>query len=57
MVTAVQILLMLKGYDCQLECPGVFGANLEAAVKQYQRDYQLTVDGIVGYNTFMSLIH
>lgn len=57
MVTAVQILLMLKGYDCKLECPGVFGTNLEAAVKQYQRDYQLTVDGIVGYNTFMSLIH
>ena len=48
---------MLKGYDCQLECPGVFGANLEATVKQYQRDYQLTVDGVVGYNTFMSLIH
>jgi N-acetyl-anhydromuramyl-L-alanine amidase AmpD len=57
MVTAVQILLMLKGYVCQLECPGIFGSNLESAVKQYQRDYQLTVDGIVGYNTFMSLIH
>lgn len=57
MVTAVQILLMLKGYNCQLECPGFFGTNLEAAVKQYQRDYQLTVDGVVGYNTFMSLIH
>lgn len=57
MVTALQILLMLKGYVCQLECPGIFGSNLESAVKQYQRDYQLTVDGIVGYNTFMSLIH
>lgn len=57
MVTAAQILLMLKGYDCQIECPGIFGPNLESAVKKYQRDYQLTVDGIVGYNTFMSLIH
>ena len=57
MVTAVQILLMLKGYDCQLENPGIFGSNLEDAVKQYQRDYQLTVDGIVGHNTWMSLIH
>lgn len=57
MVTAVQILLMLKGYACELECPGIFGPNLEAAVKQYQRDYQLTVDGVVGYYTFMSLIH
>lgn len=57
MVTAVQILLMLKGYDCQLENPGIFGSNLEAAVKKYQADYQLTVDGIVGRNTFLSLIH
>lgn len=57
MVTAVQILLMLKGYDCQLENPGIFGNNLEAAVKKYQADYQLTVDGIVGHNTWMSLIH
>ena len=57
MVTAVQILLMLKGYACELQNPGKFDANLEKVVKQYQRDYQLTVDGVVGYNTFMSLIH
>lgn len=57
MVTAVQILLMLKGYVCDLQCPGIFDVNLEAVVKQYQKDYQLTVDGVVGYSTFMSLIH
>ena len=57
MVTAVQILLMLKGYACELQNPGKFDSNLEKVVKQYQRDYQLTVDGVVGYNTFMSLIH
>ena len=57
MVTAVQILLMLKGYACELQNPGKFDANLEKVIKQYQRDYQLTVDGVVGYNTFMSLIH
>ena len=57
MVTAVQILLMLKGYSCELQNPGKFDENLEKVVKQYQRDYQLTVDGVVGYNTFMSLIH
>ena len=57
MVTAVQILLMLKGYACELQNPGKFDENLEKVVKQYQRDYQLTVDGVVGYNTFMSLIH
>lgn len=57
MVTALQILLMLKGYACVLTNPGVFDANLEAIVKRYQADYQLTVDGVVGYNTWMSLIH
>lgn len=57
MVTAVQILLMLKGYACELQNPGKFDENLEKAVKQYQKDYQLTVDGVVGYYTFMSLIH
>lgn len=57
MVTALQILLMLKGYDCTLTCPGIFNKDLENIVKKYQKDYQLTVDGIVGYNTFMSLIH
>lgn len=57
MVTAVQILLMLKGYACELQNPGKFDANMKKVVKQYQRDYQLTVDGVVGYNTFMSLIH
>lgn len=57
MVTAVQILLMLKGYACELQNPGKFDKNLEKVVKQYQKDYQLTVDGVVGYYTLMSLIH
>lgn len=57
MVTALQILLMLKGYFCNgVENPGHFGAGLEAAVRQYQADHGLTVDGIAGYNTFKSLI-
>ena len=57
MVTALEILLMLKGYNPQgVECPGSFGAGLEAAVRQYQRDHGLTVDGIAGRNTFKSLI-
>lgn len=57
MVTALEILLMLKGYDPQgVECPGVFGSGLEACVKQYQRDHNLKVDGIAGKNTFKSLI-
>ena len=57
MVTALQILLMLKGYNPSgLENPGIFGARTEAAVRKYQADRGLTVDGIAGYNTFKSLI-
>lgn len=57
MVTALEILLMLKGYNPQgVECPGSFGAGLESAVRQYQKDHGLTVDGIAGRNTFMSLV-
>lgn len=57
MVTALQILLMLKGYNPSgLENPGIFGSGTEAAVRKYQADHRLTVDGIAGYNTFKSLI-
>ena len=57
MVTALEILLMLKGYNPQgVECPGSFGSGLEAAVRQYQKDHGLTVDGIAGCNTFKSLV-
>lgn len=57
MVTALQILLMLNGYFCNgVENPGHFGAGLEVAVRQYQADHGLVVDGIAGYNTFKSLI-
>lgn len=57
MVTALQILLMLNGYFCNgVENPGIFGAGTEAAVRKYQADHGLTVDGIAGYNTFKSLI-
>ncbi len=55
MVTALQILLMLKGYYCN-GVDGHFGAGCEKAVRQYQADHGLTVDGIAGYNTFKSLI-
>lgn len=57
MVTAVEILLMLKGYNPGgVENPGQFGSGLESAVKQYQRDHGLTADGVAGRNTILSLI-
>lgn len=58
LVTAVEILLMLRGYDPQgVECPGIFGSGLQAAVKQYQSDAGLKVDGIAGKNTIKSLMN
>ena len=57
MVTALEILLMLRGYNPKgVESPGTFGSGCEAAVRQYQSAHGLTVDGIAGYNTFKSLI-
>lgn len=57
MVTAAEILLMLKGYNPNgVECPGQFGSGLKAAVGQYQKDNRLTVDYICGPATFKSLI-
>lgn len=55
MVRALQILLMLHGYDPK-GVDGSFGAGCDAAVRRYQADHGLTVDGIAGYNTFKSLI-
>lgn len=57
MVTAVEIALMCRGYDPDgVECPGKFGSGLEAAVKQFQADRGLKVDGIAGRNTILKLI-
>lgn len=57
MVTALEILLMLRGYNPNgVECPGQFGSGLEASVKQYQSDAGLKVDGVAGVNTFKSLM-
>ena len=57
MVTALEILLMLKGYDPNgVECPGIFGEGLEKIVKVYQSDCVLVVDGKAGSATFLSLI-
>ena len=57
LVTAVEIALMCRGYDPSgVECPGKFGDGLEKAVKQFQEDRGLKVDGIAGRNTILKLI-
>ena len=57
LVTAVEIALMCRGYDPSgVECPGKFGNGLEKAVKQFQADRGLKVDGIAGRNTILKLI-
>lgn len=57
MVTALQILLMLRGYDPKgVESPGSFGEGCLTALKSYQKAAGLSADGVAGYNTFKSLI-
>lgn len=57
LVTAVEIALMCRGYDPSgVECPGKFGSGLEAAVKQFQSDRGLKIDGIAGRNTILKLM-
>ena len=57
LVTAVEIALMCRGYDPSgVECPGKFGDGLEKAVKQFQRDRGLNVDGVAGRKTILKLI-
>ncbi len=58
LVTAVEILLMLKGYNPSgVESPGIFGNGLYNCLIQYQKDNCLAADGVAGTNTIKSLIH
>lgn len=54
-VKKLQTLLVSKGYNPN-GVDGVFGPGCEKAVKQYQKDKGLTVDGIVGPKTWDSLL-
>lgn len=55
MVRALQILLMIHGYDPH-GVDGSFGTGTEAALRQYQTDHGLAVDGVAGHNTFKNLV-
>ena len=53
-VTAIQYLLRAEGYA--LAADGTFGPQTRSAVKSFQGTEGLTVDGIVGPNTWQALI-
>lgn len=53
-ITAVQTRLKELGYY-KIAVDGIWGSKTLAAVKNFQRDYGLTVDGIVGKNTEKAL--
>lgn len=55
-VTKLQTILVQKGYDPK-GVDGVFGAGCDAAVKQFQKDNNLTPDGIVGQKTWDVLLN
>ena len=55
-VEKLQNALIAAGYDVgSTKADGVYGKNTEAAVKAYQKDNGLTVDGIAGKNTLGAL--
>ncbi len=54
-VERLQITLNEIGYG-NLVVDGIFGSNTEEAVKQFQKDMSLEVDGIVGQNTWYVLL-
>ena len=53
-VLLLQFLLFNYGY--QLDIDGIFGTNTQTAVRNFQQENGLTVDGIVGNNTWKTLL-
>lgn len=53
-VWSLQAALMAHGYSLG-GIDGKFGGNTDSAVREFQRDHGLTVDGLAGKNTFSAL--
>lgn len=49
----IQAMLNCKGYD--LDADGIFGSITDSKVKEFQKNNNLEVDGLVGKNTFEKL--
>lgn len=54
LVRALQINLLLNNYNPN-GVDGFFGSGCETAVRQFQKDHGLTVDGIAGYDTITKM--
>ena len=54
-VTTLQQRLTEMGFDCG-RIDGIFGSLTESAVKEFQRQVGVSVDGIVGVGTYKALI-
>ena len=55
-VNAMQLLLTAAGYNTK-GIDGSFGANTDAALRKYQSEEGLTVDGVCGKQTWTSLLN
>jgi len=55
-VERLQLMLNQRGGSPRLVEDGVFGPATEASVKRYQQNENLAVDGIVGKQTWTSLL-
>jgi peptidoglycan hydrolase-like protein with peptidoglycan-binding domain len=53
-IITLQNLLNKKGYNCG-NVDGFFGDNTYKAVISFQKDYKLSIDGIVGITTWAAL--
>lgn len=49
----IQAMLICKGYD--LDADGIFGSITDSKVKEFQKNNNLVIDGLVGKNTFEKL--
>jgi peptidoglycan hydrolase-like protein with peptidoglycan-binding domain len=56
-VSTMQRYLIALGYSCgSTGADGIFGTNTRAAVRSFQANYGLTVDGVCGSQTWAALI-